>query len=210
MRPVYPLALLWHTEAMIIKTDRYRHRYTLIEMYRVFLVAIPSIRILKRNRAKSLVDEAFVERLMLAVTEVNGCSLCSYAHAKMALESGFSEEEVSAFFVGSDAFVTPFEATAILFAQHYADVQGTVDPKQYGRVVSEYGSEVAAVILAAIRVMMAGNVIGLPYSALQSRFKGTRYTNSNLLYEMGMGVAPLLLIPLALLHHAVHLMMGKI
>ncbi len=185
---------------MLIKTDRYRHRYTAFEMYRVFLDALASIAIIKRNRQTHIVDEAFVERLMLAVTEVNGCALCSYAHAKMALEIGFSEEEVSAFFAGSDAFVTPREAKAILFAQHYADVQGQIDPKEYERLVAEYGEE-AVVILAAIRVMMAGNVIGLPYSAIQSRFKGVRYTNSSIFYEIGMALAPLILIPLALLHH---------
>ena len=126
---------------MIIKTDRYRHRYTLCEVYRVLLEAIPSIKILKRVKKDQSFDEAFIERLMLAVTEVNGCSLCSYAHAKMALESGFSEEEVSAFFSGSDTFVTPGEAKAILFAQHYADVQGKVEPEEYERLVAEYGEE---------------------------------------------------------------------
>lgn len=185
---------------MIIKTDRYRHRYTLSEVYRVLLAAIPSIRVLKRNRAEPLIEEAFIERLMLAVTEVNGCALCSYAHAKMALESGFSEEEVSAFFSGSDAFVTAGEAKAILFAQHYADVQGKVEPEEGERLVADYGEEEAAVIFAAIRVMMAGNVIGLPYSAIQSRFKGVRYTNSNIFYEIGMSVGSILLIPIVLLH----------
>lgn len=195
---------------MIIKTDRYRHRYTLAEVYRVLLEAIPSIKILKRVKKDQSFDEAFIERLMLAVTEVNGCSLCSYAHAKMALESGFSEEEVSAFFSGSDTFVTPGEAKAILFAQHYADVQGKVDPEEYERLVAEYGEEAATVILAAIRGMMAGNVIGLPYSAIQSRFKGVRYTNSNIFYEIGMSVGSILIIPIVLLHHGVRRIIGKV
>ena len=69
-------------------------------------------------------------------------------------------------------------------------------------MVAEYGKERSEVILAAIRAMMGGNVIGLPYSALQSRFKAkVRYTNSSLFYEIGMSLAPLLLIPVALLHH---------
>ncbi|HPY11272.1 MAG TPA: carboxymuconolactone decarboxylase family protein [Sphaerochaeta sp.] len=189
---------------MIIKTDRYRHRYTVGEMYRVLLAVLPSIGILKRNRKDEIVDAQFVERLMLAVTEVNGCAVCSYAHAKMALEGGFSEEEVAAFLGGSDTFVKAEEATAILFAQSYADAAGVLDEEQYARVVAEYGEEKSEVILAAIRGMMGGNVIGLPYSALQSRFKAkVRYTNSSLFYEIGMSLAPLLLIPVALLHHLV-------
>ena len=187
---------------MIIKTDRYRHRYTVGEMYRVLLAVISSIGILKRNRKDEIVDAQFIERLMLAVTEVNGCALCSYAHAKMALEGGFSEEEVASFLSGSDTFVKAEEATAILFAQSYADSAGVLDEEQYERVVAEYGKERSEVILAAIRAMMGGNVIGLPYSALQSRFKAkVRYANSSLLYEVGMSLAPLVLIPVALMHH---------
>jgi AhpD family alkylhydroperoxidase len=186
---------------MMIQTDRYRHRYTVAEMYRILLDVLPSIGILRRNHQDEGVDAHFIERLMLAVTEVNGCALCSYAHAKMALESGFSAEEVTSFLAGNDAFVVPTEATAILFAQRYADVQGRVDEEEFQRVVSEYGAEAAKIILAAIRVMMGGNVIGLPYSALQSRLRGVRYANSTLLYEIGMSLAPLVLVPVALLHH---------
>lgn len=187
---------------MMIQTDRYRRRYTAGEMYRILLAVIPSIGILKRNREDAAVGEQFIERLMLTVTEVNGCALCSYAHAKMALESGFGKEEVESFLSGSDAFVRGEEATAILFAQSYADSGGVLDERHYARVVQEYGKKKSEVILAAIRVMMGGNVIGLPYSALLSRIKrGVRYTNSSLLYEVAMILAPLALVPLALLHH---------
>jgi AhpD family alkylhydroperoxidase len=35
-----------------------------------------------------LIDAAFRERLMLAVTAVHGCRCCSYVHAKQALVEG--------------------------------------------------------------------------------------------------------------------------
>ena len=35
-----------------------------------------------------------MERIMLGVTQVNGCLLCSYAHTKMALELGMKEKQI--------------------------------------------------------------------------------------------------------------------
>ena len=169
-------------------------------MYRIVLHMLSSIPILKRNRREHIVDEFFVERIMLAVTEVNGCVVCSYAHTKMALESGFSTEEIESFFAGSDTFIQPEESLGILFAQNYADNQGNYSEEGYQSLVDYYGEDKSRVILAAARGMMAGNVVGLPISALQSRFKGKKYSNSNLLYEIGMLLAPLFLIPISGIH----------
>lgn len=38
------------------------------------------------KKKKKIVNKDFVERLQLAVTEVNGCAACSYAHTYMALK----------------------------------------------------------------------------------------------------------------------------
>lgn len=143
---------------------------------------------------------------MLAVTEVNGCALCSYAHAKMALELGLEQEEITSFLSGSGTSVAPEEARAILFAQSYADDRGVLDQRSWEALVSEYGLQKSRVILAAARVMMTGNIIGLPWSALIDRFKRKPYTNSSLGYELIMILAPILLIPLSALHHLFNIM----
>lgn len=67
------------------------------------------------------IDKRFAERPMLAVTEVNGCAACSYAHTGMALAQGMPRKENEAFLSASDVYVVPDEASAILFARHYAD-----------------------------------------------------------------------------------------
>ena len=86
------------------------------------LVAVPrAILKLRRNRKTKLVDSKFIERLQLAVTEVNGCAACSYQHTKMALQQGMSNEEISSFLSGGDNFIKAEEAKTIMFAQHYAD-----------------------------------------------------------------------------------------
>ncbi len=53
-----------------------------------------TIRFMFKARRNRELDQKFVERLMLRVTEVNDCALCSYAHSKRALESGMTSEEI--------------------------------------------------------------------------------------------------------------------
>ena len=47
-----------------------------------------------RDARQSGVSKEFRERIMLAVTEVNGCRYCSYFHSKQALEAGMTAAEV--------------------------------------------------------------------------------------------------------------------
>jgi AhpD family alkylhydroperoxidase len=137
---------------------------------------------------------------MLAVTEVNGCAICSYAHTKMALKDGFTNEEVESFLSGSDAFIAPEEAKAILFAQHYASEKGNYDEEAFYTVIEEYGKERAEVIMAAIRMIMVGNISGIPLSAFHSRLKGKPYTHSTIGYEIGMILSTILLVPITAIH----------
>ncbi len=190
----------WHyVIIMVINTHRYRYRYNVKEMYRALTLVYSSGSLLAKNKREQIISEEFVERIMLAVTEVNGCSVCSYAHTKMALESGFSEEEIDSFLSGSEAYVTSEEAKALLFVQSYADAHGVLDPALYERLEGEYGKRESEIILAAARVMMVGNILGLPMSAFWSRLKGKSYENSSLGYELLMLLIPILLFPLSAL-----------
>lgn len=184
----------------MLNINAYKYRYSIKEMYKIFLKMFSSISLLKRNKKEQLIGEDFIERIMLAVTEVNGCAICSYAHTKMALESGFSIEEIESFFAGSDTYIKAEESIGILFAQNYADNQGNYSDEAYQTLLDYYGLEKSQIIIAATRAMMAGNVIGLPLSAFSSRFKGKKYSNSSLFYEIRMILAPLLLIPIGGIH----------
>ena len=175
----------------MIEVNAYKYRYSGFEMYQILFNVYNALPILRKNRKIKTVDEAFIERIMLAVTEVNGCAICSYAHTKMALESGFSIEEIESFFSGSDTYIKAEEAVGILFAQSYADNRGVFDATTYKTLVDHYGEDKSQIILAAAKVMMAGNVIGLPMSAFSSRLKGKKYTNSSLFYEITMLLAPI-------------------
>ena len=164
---------------------------------RHFFSALPA---LVKNRKTKLIPQAFIERVMLAVTQVNGCEACAYAHTKMAFEAGLSREEIKSFLSGSADFVREAEAPAILFAQHYADTDGHPDCGVYHQFVETYGQEKAGIILSAIQVIQLGNILGIPLSALRSRLKGRPYSNSSLLHEIGLPISALIIFPVAFLH----------
>nr|WP_237713710.1 carboxymuconolactone decarboxylase family protein [Rhodococcus sp. P14] len=67
---------------------------------------------------------------MLAVTEVNGCGACSYAHTKIALGAGMSSAEIRNILAGVLDDVPDSEVAAVLFAQHYADTRATPRPRR--------------------------------------------------------------------------------
>jgi len=137
---------------------------------------------------------------MLAVTEVNGCEVCSYYHTRIALEKGLSEEEIQMLISGSAESIPPDEATAILFAQHYADTKGQPTKKAWGNLIETYGQMKADQILSSIQIMMMGNVMGIPLSAFMNRLKKEPSGNSNLAYELLMIVLPVFFFPVALIH----------
>ncbi len=161
-------------------------RYTAGEYYEALVKQTRSVGQLMKNRKHQRINQAFVERIMLAVTEVNGCAICAYGHTQMALKQGFTQAEISAFLSGDSTYVTAEEATAIIFAQHYADTKGHVDPLAYAEVVQTYGEEKTRIILAAIQMMMIGNIAGLPISAFIRRWKGKKDPQSHLLSELGL------------------------
>jgi AhpD family alkylhydroperoxidase len=163
---------------------------------------------LRNNKKSQLVDLHFIERLQLAVTEVNGCAACSYAHTTMALRQGMSNEEISSFLGGSDQHIKPEEAKAIMFAQHFADTKGYPQKDIYEAIIKEYGPQKARIILSAVQMMIAGNMFGIPFSAFLSRRKGKPFKESTLGYELSMLVGGILVLPIAMIHALLRWIIG--
>lgn len=186
----------------------FKRKFSLWEMYRSFIFIPRAMTKMIGNSRSKLVDNDFVRRLQLAVTEVNGCPACSYQHTKMALEQGMSGEEISSFLSGGDEFIKPEEATAIMFAQHFADSRGYPQKYAYDSIVKEYGKKEARIILSAVQIMIAGNMYGIPYSAFQSRLKGKSFKDSSLFYELGMLITGILILPIATVHGVLRALIG--
>ncbi|HHX15401.1 MAG TPA: carboxymuconolactone decarboxylase family protein [Fibrobacter sp.] len=193
---------------MTKKTVGFKRKFNLLELYCALVFLPRAVLTLAKNKKSQLLSDQFVERLQLAVTEVNGCAACSYQHTKMALRQGISDEEINSFLAGDDRFVKPEEAKAILFAQHFAEAKGK--PKKYAfeSILQEYGKEKAPVILSACQVMIAGNMYGIAFSALQSRLKGKTYKGSHLFYEFGMLIGGILCLPVAFVHAFLRSLIG--
>lgn len=91
----------------VVQKNEFKRKFNLWELYRSLVFVPRAMLKLVRNKKSKLVDEHFVERLQLAVTEVNGCSACSYQHTKMALEQGMSNDEIVSFLSGGTDFTKP-------------------------------------------------------------------------------------------------------
>ena len=188
----------------------FKRKFSLQEMYRAVVFAPRAMSKLIGNKKSKLVDVNFVKRLQLAVTEVNGCAICSYAHAKMALRQGMSSEEINSFLggEGSDNFIKVEESKAIMFAQHFADLRGYTKRYAYDSIVKEYGEEKSQIILSAVQIMIVGNMYGIPFSAFQSRLKGKPYKDSSLFYELKMLIIGFLFLPIAIVNGFIRRFIG--
>lgn len=137
---------------------------------------------------------------MLAVTEVNGCEICSYAHSKMALEAGLSNKEIQNMLSGESGDVPSEEMPAVMFAQHYADYRGRPSKESWERMIEIYGLPKSKGILGIIRKIMLGNTYGIPWSSFFNRFKGKPDKRSSLFYELTMIFCSFIFIPIAVIH----------
>lgn len=186
----------------------YKKKFSLLEMYRAVVLVPFALTKMVKNKRKKIVDNDFVEKLQLAVTEVNGCAACSYAHTYMALKQGMSNDVINSFLCGDGKFIIPEESKAIVFAQHYADTRGFPQKDAYKSIISEYGAGKADIILSAAQIMIVGNIYGIPYSAFHSRLKGKPYNHSSVIYELGLLITGLIIFPIALVHGGLRSILG--
>ena len=183
------------------------YHYSVGETYWIAHQAARTVRFVGRSRAGR--DRRFRERIMLAVTEVNGCELCSFAHARFALQAGLSHAEVRALLGGAAIGVPGDQLPAIAFAQHYAGNRGSLDALAWQQLVDVYGEADALGVLGAVRVMMWGNAVGIPWSSLRSRLKGAPHPDSSRRYELTTTVGSAVVTPFALAHALISDLRGR-
>ena len=179
-----------------------RKLYSLGEFYKIYYLAFLSIYDFVYDKKKEILDEHFIERIMLSVTEVNGCPFCSFAHTKMALEAGMSNEEIQNMLAGVSDDVPEEEMSAVVFSQHYAETRWYPSKETWERIVEIYGLQKAKGILGAIRIMMFGNAAGIAWGSFVNRFKKEKETDerSGLIYEIGIIIGTIIYLPIAFIH----------
>jgi AhpD family alkylhydroperoxidase len=115
---------------------------------------------LREIKAKELLSPVFRERLMLAVTAVNGCRYCSYFHAKQALKSGITPKEINQLLSGAVDNCPEDEIVAIIYAQHWAESDAHPDPEAVIKLQQTYGIEKTEAIHLILRMIRLGNLLG--------------------------------------------------
>jgi len=128
---------------------------------------INDIKFILKNRSKikaldngQLINKEFQERLMLAVTAVNGCRYCSYYHTKIALEVGISSQELAQLLDGSLMNSPEEEKIALLYAQHWAEQSGYPEQDFIKKLAKTYEKKQVDAINLAIRTINFGNLMG--------------------------------------------------
>ncbi|MBN1260500.1 MAG: SDR family NAD(P)-dependent oxidoreductase [Anaerolineae bacterium] len=155
--------------------SEFRKRY-----YRNWAELRDDLRFMRQNRARMrqgmrALDGAFRERLMLAVTQVNGCRYCAQFHAQTALKDGLAPEEIAELLEGTFDACPEEERIGVLFAQHWADTAGHPDPEAWDRLVETYGPERAGAIEMSLRMIKMGNYMGNTLDYVLYRISGGRW-----------------------------------
>ena len=114
-----------------------------------------------RRTMRELISHDFRERLMMVVTEVNGCRYCRDFHLKEALKSGVSEAELAELLEGRVPKNTPpDEYIALAYAQHWAENNAQPDAEVTQNLVETYGQEKADAIHIILQMIRMGNLSG--------------------------------------------------
>jgi AhpD family alkylhydroperoxidase len=134
----------------------YRNPIHLLQDLAHLLTHAPRTRALVRGS----ISPAFRERLMMAVTSVNACRYCAYFHTQVALVSGVSHDEAAQILGGIVDRAPENEIPALLYAQHWAEMNAQPDPAARNKLIETYGSDTAQAIEYVLRMIRVGNLLG--------------------------------------------------
>lgn len=119
------------------------------------------------------------EKIMLAVTSVNGCVHCARFHGTLAHISGVEADEVAQLLqMEIGACVNDYERTALQFAQEYAEIRRNPSNENCLELRRFYGDKIADDIMLYIRLIMLGNLSGNTFDAFVARLSGKRVSHS--------------------------------
>ena len=106
------------------------------------------------------ISSSFRQRLMLAVTAVNGCRYCTYLHTREALHAGLSEHEIALLLGKSVEMVPANEVKAILYAQYWADNNARPELSVRKELLNAYGLSKSRLIEMILTLIRIGNLVG--------------------------------------------------
>lgn len=119
----------------------------------------------RREKMKELMqgeilDAKFRERLMMAVTEVNGCRYCAYFHSQQALIAGIGSDELAEIAEMSFESSPEGQRPALLYAQHWAESNAHPEPDAWACMQDAYSTEELELIELSLHTIRMGNLMG--------------------------------------------------
>lgn len=173
--------------------------YTPRDFYRFMNDMLSNVKDMRGARRKNLITIQFGERIMLAVTEVNGCRYCSYFHTQVALKAGMQGAEIRETLSGDFSQAPADEIPALCFAQHYAENAGKPEPEIVNQLIAIYGNEKSRAIIGYIRAIMIGNAWGNAFDSMRLRLKGQPANILTAGQELGVIFGPFVMAPFILI-----------
>lgn len=174
-------------------------QFTLFEQIPIIYKASLSFLFLKLFKKKNGMNFKLKERIMLAVTEVNGCTMCSYVHTKLALKAGLSDHDIKELLAGDLEGVPEEESVAVLFAKNYAFNKETIDTEFYQKLVDTYGIRKARSILGVTHVITMTNGMGISLDLLKHTLSFKHVKGSCIINELFVPLLTMILFPVFLL-----------
>jgi AhpD family alkylhydroperoxidase len=166
----------------------------LLRSFGAFVVSAPVRWI---GLVKPAIPRALREEVFLAVTSVNDCRWCSWLHSGFALQHGVNLDDLQSL-LGSDTFraANDREATAVLFAQHFAHTLRHPTPAARLALAKQFTPRQRLEIMAWIHFIYFTNLAGNSADAWLARFRGWKIADGHPLPEAlaGLVAAPVLLI----------------
>jgi len=146
---------------------------------------------------KPATSRAMREKVMLGVTSVNDCRWCSWLHSGIALKHGVDLAEVQSLLDRSTfGAVDEREATAVLFAQHFAETRRRPTPAARLALARQFTPWQRMEIMAWIHFIYFANLSGNSADAWLARLRGWEVADGHPLAEAlaGLVAAPVLLL----------------
>lgn len=132
------------------------------------------------------IDKDFIKKLLLVVSEVNGCMYCSWFHGKMALFFSNIDPQVIENILSTEIGqkISDYEIIGLAYAQHYAATNKKPDPEAVEMLYEYYGKYKAECIQICIDIIYLANLAGNTFDAFLSRLKGQKSPSSSFLFEL--------------------------
>jgi AhpD family alkylhydroperoxidase len=144
---------------------------------------------------KPATSRSLREKVIIGVTSVNDCRWCSWLHTGIALRQGVNLDELQSLLdSGTFGTVTDREATAILFAQHFADTLRHPTPEARAALAKQFTLYQRLEIMSWIHFIFFANLCGNSADAWLARFRGWKVTEGHPFPEAlaGLVAAPVL------------------